>query len=138
MRRGVHVKVVHVRVHKRRVHLKVLVDEVRLITRIILLMHGLLWVLRIDRVGFAWVGIVLMTVGRWRVVVWLVIWFMLKLHLPPEQARALLCILMTHLPCRCLIEMLHLFLFNVLIIDFVHYVSSSRLVDRGEPLLALR
>jgi len=96
---------------------------------IILLMHGVLWVLRIGRVGFAWVLIVLMGVGRWGVVVWLVVWLDRKLQLAPEHARALLCILMTLLPCWCLIELLHLFLINVLIVHLIHYFSPRRLVN---------
>jgi hypothetical protein len=33
---------------------------------------------------------------------------------------------------------LHLILIYVLIVDLIHYVSPRRLVNRGEPLLALR
>jgi len=96
-------------------------------------MHGVLWVLRIGRVGFAWVLVVLMGVRRWRVIVWLVDrWLGLKLQMPPKHDRALLCILMpTRLPCWCLIYVLHLILINVLIVDLIHYVSPRRLVNRG-------
>ena len=118
--------------------MEVLVNEVGLMSGIILLMHSVLWVLRIGRVGSAWVLIVLMGVRGWRVVVWLVIWLDRKLQLPPEHARALVCILMTYLPSWCLIEVLHLFLIIVLIVHLIHYFSPCRLVNRGEPLLALR
>jgi hypothetical protein len=96
---------------------------------IILLMHSVLWVLRIGRVGFAWVLIVLVGVRGWRVVVWLVMWLERKLQFSPENARALVCILMTYLPSWCLIEVLHLFLIIVLIVHLIHYVSPSRLVN---------
>ncbi len=100
---GVHFKVIHVRVHKGRVHLKVLVNEVGLMRGLILLLHGVFWVLCIGRVGFSCLLIVLMGVGLWRVVVCLVVWLGLKVQMPPDDARTLLCILMTRLPCWCLI-----------------------------------